>query len=294
MMHQAWLVAKDVLEKESNGVFKVEMYPNAQLGGDQQLQEAVQNGDLTMSACSTSALVTFEPKLGVFTAPFIFPNNQIAYKVLDGEFGQKMLDTMEKSGFKALGYFESASYRELSSNKSVHKPDDLKGVKIRVMQNPLHIALWQNLGASPTPIAFSELYTALQQKTVDAQENPLELLLSQRFYEVQKSVTLTNHIFQVGMATTNLKFYNSLTPELQKVVKNAIKAGVDFQRKKAAEDSEKYISQLRAAKVEVIELSNDELKQFQDKMGPVVKIVSDQVGKDLVDELYAAVKKASN
>lgn len=288
MMHLAWLEAEKVMEKD--GVFEVEIYPNGQLGGDQQLQEAVQQGDITMTACTSASLATFEPSVSVFTIPFLFPDNETAYAVLDGEFGQKMLDKMEDSGFKGLGYFESVSYRELSSNRPIRSPEDLKGLKIRVIQNPLHIKLWETLGASPTPISFSELYTALQQKTVDAQDNPLELTISQRFYEVQNSVTLTNHMFQVGMATANLDWYNSLTADQQKIVDGAIHTAVEFQRNKAAEDNDAYIKTLKDAGLEVIELTDKERKAFEDKMDPVIAEVSNEVGGDLVKEIQEAVK----
>lgn len=291
MMHQTWMVVKDELEKD--GVFKVEMFPNASLGGDQQLQELVQSGDIQMTACTAAVLGTFEPRINVYTIPFLFANNEVAYKVLDGEFGTKMLNVMEEQGFKGLGYFESTSYRELSSNRPIHNPDDLKGLKIRVIQSPLHMALWENLGASPTPMSFSELYTALQQNTVDAQDNPLELVISQRFYEVQDYITLTNHMFQVGMATANLDWYNSLTEEQQKIVDNAIKAGVDFQREKTAADMEGYKKTLEDYGIEIIELSDDEFKLFQDKAAPVEKIVVELVGQDLVNELKETVVKVA-
>ena len=291
MMHRAWLVVEEYLENTGN--FDVTIYPNGTLGGDQELQEAVQNGEIEMSACSTSALVTFNPNLNVFSLPFAFDNEQIAYAVLDGEFGQKMLDSMEDSGFKALGYFESCTYRELSSNTPVHSPADLTGVKIRVIQSNLHVAIWEALGAIPSPISFSELYTALQQGTVDAQDNPLELLISQRFYEVQDYVTLTNHLFQVGMATCNLDWFNSLSAENQQYVQEAVQAGVEAQRTMAAEENEGYITTLEEAGLTVIELTDDELQQFKDRMGNAEQVIVDEVGQELVDELKAAIDEAA-
>ena len=261
-------------------------------GSDVELQQAVQSGDIQMSACSTSNLSTFNKNLEVFSMPFAFANEEVAYKVLDGDFGQKMLDSMESSGFKALGYFESNSHRELSSNKAVHSPADLKGMKIRVMQSNLHIAIWQGLGASPTAIAFAELYTALQQGTVDAQDNPLELLLSQKFYEVQKCVTLTNHIFQVGMATCNLDWFNGLSAEDQKVVVDAIQAGVEYQRTQAAEQKDSNIQTLKDAGLEVIELTGAERTEFQNQMGSAEQIIVTDVGQSLVDELNTAIDAA--
>ena len=291
MMHRAWLVVEEYLENTGN--FDVTIYPNGTLGGDQELQEAVQNGEIEMSACSTSALVTFNPDLNVFSLPFAFDSEEIAYAVLDGAFGQKMLDSMEASGFKALGYFESCTYRELSSNTPVHTPADLAGVKIRVIQSNLHVAIWEALGAIPSPISFSELYTALQQGTVDAQDNPLELIVSQRFYEVQDYVTLTNHLFQVGMATCNLDWFNNLSAENQQYVQEAIQAGVEAQRTMAAEENEGYITTLEEAGLTVIELTDDELQQFKDRMGNAEQVIVDEVGQDLVDELKAAIEEAS-
>ena len=162
LMHKAWVVAADYME--ANGNFECNIYPNGTLGSDVDLAQAVQGGDIQMSACSTSNLTSFNQDLEVFSLPFAFPNEETAYAVLDGDFGTKMLDSMENAcGLKGLGYFESCTYRELSSNKEVHTPADLKGMKVRVMQSNLHIAIWESLGAIPSAIAFGELYTALSQ-----------------------------------------------------------------------------------------------------------------------------------
>lgn len=290
MMHKAWLVAKDYME--ANGNFECTIYPNGTMGSDVELAQAVQNGEIQMSACSTSNLTTFNQDLEVFSLPFAFASEEVAYKVLDGDFGQKMLDSMDAAGLKGLGYFESCTYRELSSKKPVHTPDDLKGVKIRVMQSSLHTAIWEALGAIPSAIPFGELYTALQTGTVDAQDNPLELVIAQGFYEVQDCITLTNHIFQVGMNTCNPDWFNGLSAENQQVVLDAIKAGVEFQRKEAAEQKDGYIQTLKDNGLEVIELSSDELGQFQAKMGAAEQVIIDDIGSELVDELKAAIEAA--
>lgn len=287
LMHRAWEVTKAYMEE--NGNFECTIYPNGTLGSDVELAQAVQSGDIQLSACSTSNLTTFNQKLEVFSLPFAFADEETAYAVLDGEFGQKMLDSMDEAGLKALGYFESCTYRELSSKTPVHSPADLKGMKIRVMQSNLHIAIWEGLGANPTAIAFSELYTALQQGTVDAQDNPLELLIAQRFYEVQKYVTLTNHIFQVGMVTCNPAWFDSLSAGDQQVLKDAITAGVEFQRQTAAEEKDGYIKTLTDAGLEVIELSDSERSEFQALMGTAEGVIAENVGQDLVDELKSAI-----
>ena len=288
MMHKAWEVAAKYMEEHGN--FDCTIYPNGTLGSDVELAQMVQAGDIQMSACSTSNLTSFNQNLEVFSLPFAFANEEVAYAVLDGEFGQKMLDSMEEAcGLKAIGYFESCTYRELSSNKEVHSPADLNGVKIRVMQSGLHIAIWESLGAIPTAIAFGELYTALQQGTVDAQDNPLELTISQGFYEVQKYITLTNHIFQVGMATCNPAWFNSLSAEDQQVVLDAAKAAVEFQRQEAAAQKDGYISTLEDAGLKVITLTDEELADFQSHMGAAEDVIIGNIGESLVNELKAAI-----
>lgn len=289
-MHLAWLEAEKVME--DSGLFDVTIYPNGQLGSDAELQGMVQAGDINMTASTASVLSTFDPRLNVFTAPFAFPDAETAYAVLDGAFGQKMLDMLGDSGFKAIGYFESCSYRELSSTRPIRTPDDLKGLKIRVIGSPLHIKTWETLGASPTSIPFSELYGALQQGTVDAQDNPLELTISQGFYEVQKYITLTNHMFQVGMVTANPDWFNGLTAEQQQVIVDAINAGVAFQRKLAAESDAGYVATLEEAGLEVIELTDDERAAFQGMMDPVYELLAEEVGQELLDEFLAAIDAA--
>ena len=292
LMHKAWVVAADYME--ANGNFECTIYPNGTLGSDVDLAQAVQSGDIQMSACSTSNLTSFNQNLEVFSLPFAFPNEETAYAVLDGDFGTKMLDSMESAcGLKGLGYFESCTYRELSSNKEVHTPADLKGMKVRVMQSNLHIAIWESLGAIPSAIAFGELYTALSQGTVDAQDNPLELVISQKFYEVQKYITLTNHIFQVGMATCNPAWFNSLSAEDQQVVLDAIRAGVEFQRQEAAAQKENYLTTLENDGLTVTVLTDDELAQFQALMGSAEDVIAANVGADLVNELKDAIEAAA-
>jgi tripartite ATP-independent transporter DctP family solute receptor len=294
LAHQAFLAIKDYMEKNSNGVFEVTIYPNGQLGNDAQIVEAVQEGDVEMMFTNTGNLLSFVPDLGVFATPFVFPTNEIAYKVLDGDFGKEMLDIMEKKGsMVGLGYLEAVAYRELSANRPVHTPADLSGIKIRVMTNPIHIAIWEQLGAQPTPISFAELYTALQQGTVDAQENPLELFISQRFYEVQKHVTLTHHIFTTGMLAANPAWFNGLSAELQQVVRDAAMAGTLLQRQRAAEDYDGYLKTLAENGITVTTLTEEEHQVWKAKADPVLSMIEKEVGgRAIIDRLFAAVEAA--
>jgi tripartite ATP-independent transporter DctP family solute receptor len=292
LAHQAFLAIKNYMEENSNGAFEVTVYPNGQLGNDAQIVEAVQEGDVEMMFTNTGNLLSFVPDLGVFATPFVFPSHEVAYKVLDGDFGKEMLDMMEPKGsMVGLGYLEAVAYRELSANRPIRTPADLSGVKIRVMTNPIHIAIWERLGAQPTPISFAELYTALQQGTVDAQENPLELFISQRFYEVQKHVTLTHHIFTTGILAANPAWFNGLSPELQQVVRDAAMEGTLLQRRKAAEDYEGYLKLLADNGITVTTLTDEEQNVWKEKAAPVLPMIESEVGgRAIIDRLFAAVE----
>jgi len=293
MMHLGYVFMKDYIEKHSGGAIKVRLYPGGQLGNDTEMVEMVQNGDLQLIGSNNGYLSQFHPKVGVFAMPFIFKTQEVAYAVLDGPFGQMMLDSVEPGcGVKALAYIDSFAYRQYTGNKPIKTPADLKGVKIRVMPNPIHLGIWKALGANPSPVPFSELYTALQQKTVDAQENPMENIVTARLYEVQKYVVLTNHVFTSGMTLVNPDFYNSLPPELQKVVKDAAVECNKFQREEADKRLQSYFDTVKGAGVEIVPLSPEELQVFEEAANPAVPLIAKEVGQDTVEALYKAVAEA--
>ena len=291
LSHRAMEVIGEYMEQESGGVFDVTIYPNGTIGNDAQLVEAVQEGDIEMMFTNTGNLTSFIPDLGVYALPFVFASNEEAYAVLDGEFGQKMLQTVtEKGNMIGLGYLEAVAFRQLSADRLIRVPADLNGVKIRVMTNPLHMAIWESLGAQPTPISFAELYTSLQQGTVNAQENPVELFISQAFYEVQPYLTLTNHVFTTGMFSANPDWFNGLSPELQQIIRDGTKKGVEFQRTAAKEEWDGWMQFLADHNITVTELTDEEYQLWVDGATPAVAVIREQVGSDLVDELYAAVE----
>ena len=174
---------KENVEKKSNGKIKIDIYPNSQLGGDRELIESCQAGNIAIVIQGTSPQVNFIPKLAIFDLLNLFEDIDVAYKVLTGPFREKIAAEYEKAGFKLL-CMVPVGMREMTSKKPITKIEDFKGVKIRTMENPYHIAYWKALGANPTPLAFSELYMALQQGTVDAQENPYAAVIASKFYEV--------------------------------------------------------------------------------------------------------------
>lgn len=294
LMHKSFVAVKEYIEEHSSGALKVEIYPNGSLGAEADLMQAVQSNDIQMMATNNGYLITVNPAVEVFSVPFAFPSEEVAYAVLDGEFGQKMLDTMEEaSGMKGLGYYESSDFRELTSKTPVNSIDDFKGLKIRVMPNNLHVQLWESLGASPATISFGELYTALSQGTVDAQENPVELMLSSKFTEVQSYLIRTNHIFSNGMMVCNPDWYYGLSEELQQVVSDAVQAGQNYWRAESTTNRAEYYKQAEDAGMTVIELDDETKDQLKELAQPVVDTIAQDVGQDLVDELLAAVEAES-
>lgn len=291
LTHRALLVVQEEIERNSNGQISMEIFPSGQLGAEATVIASIQTGDIEMTVVNTAAMVQFADYLNVMAVPFMFPNHEVAFNVLDGEFGQYISNRMEEEmGVIGLGFWDSLDFRQLTADRPIRTPDDLSGLRIRTMENPIQIAIWQALGASPTPISFAELYTALQQGTVDAQENPLELITMMRFYEVQDYVTLTNHLFQTSQAIISPQFYYSLPSDLQQVVRDAVRVGIEYQRSSFMEDYERFIEILDENNITILELTDEEWQLFIEAAAPVTDSIRDQVGSDLVDYFQEAVE----
>ena len=221
------LALKDYLENNSNGVFTVNVYPSNSVGSDDELCQMVQNGNIAM-CLANSVILNYVPDAAIYDLFMRFNNiDDVKAKYTEDEnFLAVMREKYAKANFY-LGGFSVHGFRQTTANKPIYSPEDLKGLTFRVMQNDLHIQGWQCMGATPTPFAFNELYTALQQGTVDAQENPIELIYSQKFYEQQKYITLTNHLQQTQQWLVNLDFYNSLSDENKAILDAGIAAATE-------------------------------------------------------------------
>ncbi len=283
----------EIVAEKTGGRYDVQVYPNAQLGDDIRATEAVRAGQLEMTPPTTSPLTGLSKELAVFDLPFLFPDAPTAWKVLDGPFGQRMLDGMASKNLKALGFWENG-FRQLSNSvREVKSPADVKGLKIRTMENPIHLAAWRALGANPTPMPFSEVFTALQQKTIDGQENPIPVIYLQKLYEVQKFTTLTGHIYSPFIVLMNLKLWESLPAADQKIFMEAEAIGRENLRRLNKEAADTQIDKLRQAGMTVTALTPAQLKAFQDAVQPVYKQFEDRIGKQLIDELRAEIQKAA-
>ena len=296
-VHPAVLGAKrfkEVVESKIGSRYEIQVYANAQLGDDVRATESVRAGTLEMVIPSTSPLTGLSKELMVFDLPFLFPNSQVATKVLYSPVGLRLLDSLSSKGLKGLAYWENG-FRQLSNSvREVKSPADVKGLKIRTMENPLHLAAWRALGANPTPMPFSEVFTAMQQKTIDGQENPVVVIYLQKFNEVQKYVTLTGHIYTPFLLLMNQKLFDGMSAEDKKVFMDGAIAGRDYVLQLNREMTDSQIKQLREKGMTVTELTPQQLKAFQDTVQSVYTQFEERVGKSLIDEIRAEVKKASN
>jgi len=282
---------KEMIEQRSNGKIKVEVYLDNQLGGDREILEGCQVGGIAMVSQTTAPQVTFIPELAVFDIPMLFDNLDLARKVLSGPFRQKLEPLYEKAGLKLL-LFEPIYYRETTTNKPIKTINDFKGIKIRTMENKYHMAFWKALGANPTPLNFSELYIALQQGIVDAQENPYEIVWANKFYEVQKYLVNTHHICFILSIVMNKGLYDSMPAEYKKIITDSMNEASDMLFENAKANNEALLANVVKQGMTVIELTDD-MKQGMDKAAKgVEQMVRKDVGNGIVDDLMTAIKNA--
>lgn len=228
--HKAFMEFKRLVEERSDGKIEVDIYPDGQLGGEREMIESTQAGNIQMSSPSVGVLANFSSALQIFDFPFIFKDSKTAHEVVDGEFGQELLKGLEQSGLVGLNYGE-LGYRHLSNNKGeIVTPEDINGLKIRTMEVPMHIAYWKEVGANPTPLAFTEVFTGLSQGVVDGVENVLGLIHSGKFHEVSKYITTTGHIYDPEIYIMNKDFFNGLSKENQEIIKSSINDTVKYLR----------------------------------------------------------------
>ena len=281
--HQSLLDFKKYVEEQTKGGVQVTLHINAALGGDRQATEAMQLGTLECGIIGSSTLATFAPRFNVFDLPFAFKDFKTAYKVIDGPLSAKLAADIEKQGLRIIGYGVNG-FRNVSNNKQpIKTPADMKGMKIRCMENPIHIATFKAMGANPTPMSFSELYTALAQKTVDGQDNPVVLTFSSKFYEVQKYYSLTGHIFAVAPLVVSESFLKSLPKGHQKVVLDAGKRYEASERKATEEQDIKMLDQLKATGMQINSLNDAERALFIKATEPVYAEFEKLITKEVMD-----------
>jgi len=282
--HQALLEFKKEIETESKGSITIEIHPNGALGGDVQLTESVAMGTLDMALPATSVLVTYSPEFGILDMPYLFSNTENAFAAMDGKVGEHFNGMLEEVGIKNLGYSFNGLRSITNSVRPINEPADLKGMKVRVMESPVFIDFFETLGANATPMSFNELFTGLQQGTVEAQENPPSLIYSNKFYEVQKYLSLTEHVNNFLAFIMNKDLYDSLSTEQQGIITKAAKNYVTLQRDMELTDTDKYVKLLGTdGGLEVNEVSVENKQKLRDALEPMYEKYRSEFGQELFD-----------
>jgi TRAP-type transport system periplasmic protein len=280
-------VAIDTFAKEvaarTNGRYKVETFYNGALGGERESIEAVQLGTQELAFSSSGPVPNFVPEAKILDVPFLFRDKAHARAVLDGPIGQELLTKFDAKGFKALAWGENGFRHMTNSKRNVNAPEDLKGLKMRTMENPVHIAAYKGLGIITTPMAFPEVFTALQQGTVDGQENPLPVIMSAKFSQVQKHLSLTGHVYSPCILVMNKGSFEKLSAADKTAFLEAAKVAVKANRDRVDQDDANGVKELRAQGMTVIE--NVDKTKFVAMLAPVNAEFEKQFGKANLDKI---------
>ncbi len=273
------------VEKRTAGRYKIQTFYSGSLGGERESVEAVQLGTQELTFTSTGPIPNFVPDAKILDIPFLFRDKAHARAVLDGEIGKDMLGKFDSKGFKALAWGENGVRHMTNNKRPVSSPDDLKGLKMRTMENPVHVAAYKGFGIVTTPMAFPEVFTALQQGTVDGQENPLSVIMAAKFDQVQKHLTLTGHVYSPCVMLMSKAAFDKLSAADKQHFMDAAAEAVKANRARVDEDDAKGVTELKAKGMQIIE-SPDKSK-FIAALGPVNADFEKQFGKAAIDRIRA-------
>ena len=260
----------EILATKSGGKMKVMEFPASQLGNEMQQQSALQGGVQQMSAPATTSLAGIVKEFGLVDFPFAVSNYAQADALLDGPLGQALIAKLPEKGLVALGYWDLGFRNVTNSKRAITKPEDFDGLKLRVIPNPVFLDTFKAFKANPVPMPFAELYGALEARAVDGQENPFAVILSNKFYEVQKFVSATNHVYAANIVLVSKKFWDQLTPAEQKMMNEAADESRANQRQVSRAAAQKAVGELQAKGLQYNEVSPAEQKRMQQIAKPVI------------------------
>ena len=281
----------EIVQAKSGGKIKVNLFPGGVLGGDAAVVSAMQGGTIEMASMNSGILASQVKDFEVYDFPFMFANSKEADAVVDGPFGKKMHAKLEPKGLVGLTYWELGFRQITNSRRAINKVEDLEGLKLRVIPNAINIDWVKALGANPTPLAFPEVYAALEQKAIDGQENPLTVIAANKFFEVQKYATLTNHQYNPQSVLISKKFWDTLSADEKKIVADAAVESTAYQRQQARAQAGTALDAVKKGGMQVNELAPAELAKFREKMKPVVDKHGAAIA-ETVKELQAELAKA--
>lgn len=285
--HLGLLKFKEIVEEKTGGKVTVEVHPSSSLGSEREMIEGIQLGTIDMALAATSQLTSFEPKMQLFDLPFLFKNREHAFAVLDGEIGKEMLELLESKGMVGLAYFE-VGFRNFTNNiEPIETPADIAGKKFRLMETPVHVKAIAHWGGNPTSMPIGEVYTALQTKTIDGQENPISIIKAQRLFEVQRYISITEHFYTGTPLLIQKKMWDSYSPEFQAILQEAANAGRDVCREANKKSEEESISDFEAAGCQINYADKD---AFAADSQAIYDMFANEIGKDLIDRVLEAGK----
>lgn len=252
----------ELVEERTGGEYKIEIYPNGTLGGESDMLDSMSMGMLDMGIITAGPFVNFSEMMGVLDMPLLFSSNEEAYQILDGEIGQELLATLEDAGLKGLAYAERGFRNVTNSVRPVNTAADVAGLKLRVMENEVYTATFTALDVNAVPMAWAEALTAMQQGTIEGQENPINVIYSYKLWEYgQKYVTLDRHSYSTAIITMSLDVFNSLDAETQQIFLDAAQEAAEYERAWVAEQEAAQLEEIKSHGVEVIE--NPDVESFR-------------------------------
>lgn len=279
---------KEIVEKKTNGKIQVEIHPNGDLGDERTLIEGLQQGTIDMAITANAPVANFLPETSVLAMPFLFHSPDEAYYILDGPAGQKILTDMESIKIHGLAWAQNG-FRDLSNSKRpVKTAANVKGLKIRLMQNPLYVDTFKELGANAVPMAWGDCLTALQEGTIDGQENPVTIFYHFKLWESQKYLTLDRHTYSAAPIMMSLKVWNSLTPQEQNIFTEAAIEGAKASRKFCNDNEAEQLKEIKDHGVQIV--ANPDIDSFQKAVEPVYKKYGPKFG-DLLTQIQNELKK---
>lgn len=281
----------EIVTAKSGGKIKVNLFPGGVLGSDQANVSAIQGGTLEMSSMNSGIFASQVKEFAIYDFPFMFNNAAEADAVVDGPFGKKLHNRLEEKGLVGLAYYELGFRNITNSKRPINKVEDLEGLKLRVIPNPINVDWVKALGANPTPLPFPEVYAALEQKAIDGQENPITVINANKLYEVQKNVVLSNHQYNPQSVIISKKFWDGLDAAQKKIISEAATESAKYQRAQARGQVATALDNMKKNGMIVTEFSAAEVSKLKDKMRPVTAKYAVAVGQETVQEVQAELAK---
>jgi TRAP-type transport system periplasmic protein len=281
----------DLVKQKSGSKITVRLFPGGQLGGDLQTVSALQGGTIDMTVLNTGVLAGIDKSTAILDFPYLFNSEKEADAVVDGPAGQKLHERLASKGLIGLAYFENGFRQLTNSRRPVAKAEDFQGLKLRVLQLPLFIEVFQALGASPVPLAFPEVYTALEQKVVDGQENPVNTIYFSKLHEVQKFLSLTRHVFNPQSVLISKRTWDRFSPDEKALLQQAANEAAIYQRQASREQTGKSIELIKQAGVAVNEVSPDEIERIRQRIKPIVEKFTKDIDPEVAQQVQAELAK---